>query len=67
MHFSNATSKIARWNLILRSYDISVVFTPNTDAQISFIDLLIRHNIKSKFKNKITQEDLANFLEILFK
>ena len=22
MHFSNATSKIARWNLILRSYDI---------------------------------------------
>ena len=64
MHFSNATSKIARWNLILRSYDISVVFTPNTDALISLVDLLTRHNIKSKFKNKITQEDLVNFLQV---
>ena len=64
MHFSNATSKIARWNLLLRSYDILVVFTPNTNALISFVDLMTRNNIKTKFKNKVTQEDLANFLQI---
>ena len=64
MHFSNITSKIARWNLILRSFDISVIFTPNKDALISFVDLMTRGNVKAKFKNKITQEDLADFLQI---
>ena len=64
MRFSNATSKIARWNLILRSYDISVVFTPNTHALISFTDLMTRGNFKPKYKNKITQEDLNHFLQI---
>ena len=64
MHFANATSKIARWNLILRSFDISVVFTPNKNALISFVDLMTRSNIKAKFKNKVTQEDLTNFLQI---
>ena len=64
MHFSNATSKIARWNLLLRSYDISVIFTPNTNALISFVDLMTRSNIKTKFRNKVTQEELANFLQI---
>ena len=64
--YATATSKISRWDLLLKSYDISVVFTPNTNALIKISDLMTRGIGKSKFKNRITRSDLDTFLQLDF-
>ena len=64
--YATATSKISRWDLLLKSYDVQVVFRPNTHALIKMSDLMTRGITKSKFRNRITQSDLDTFLQIDF-
>ena len=64
--YATATSKISRWDLLLKSYDVMVVFRPNTNALIKMSDLMTRGVTKSKFRNKITRSDLNTFLQIDF-
>ena len=64
--FANATSKISRWDILLKSFDIKVHFLPNTHALIKMSDLLTRGNEKSKFKNRVTEKEILDFMQIDF-
>ena len=58
--FATATSKISRWDILLKSFDVNVPFLPNSHALIKVSDLLTRGLEKSKFKNKLLQMTYLN-------
>jgi hypothetical protein len=64
--YASATSKIYLWDMLLKSYNIEIEFTPNTNALIRLSDLMTRGIGKTPFKGKISQEDLDSFLQIDF-
>ena len=58
--FATATSKISRWDILLKSFDFRVQFLPNSNALIKVSDLLTRGLEKSKFKNKVLHRMYLN-------
>lgn len=62
-HFANATSKISRWDLLIRSYDIQINFLPNTNAQIRVTDMLTRGLEKGQLNKKIKKSDIEKFMQ----
>ena len=64
--FATATSKISRWDILLKSFDVRVQFLPNSNALIKVSDLLTRGLEKSKFKNKVTEQDVSQFIQLDF-
>ena len=64
--FNKTTSKLARWNILLNSFDITISFLPNSNAQVKFTDLLTRQGGKAVFKNKVPEKLLKEFVMIDF-
>ena len=64
--FNSITAKIARWNILIHSFNINVSFLPNKDAQVKFTDILTRQGQKNSYKNKVTNEMLKGFFTIDF-
>ena len=61
--FANSTSKLSRWNIIIRSYGLTIKFLPNSDAKIQVADLLTRGVQKNVQQHKI---DLEKFMQLDF-
>ena len=64
--FSKTTAKLARWDIFLKSFDIQVKFLPNNNALIKMTDLLTRNNDHQNFKNKVTQQQIDEFMQLDF-
>ena len=62
--FNKTTSKLARWNILLNSFDITISFLPNSNAQVKFTDLLTRQGGKVVFKNKVPDKLLKELITI---
>ena len=61
--FSNVTTKIGRWDILIKSYGITLSFLPNKDALIKITDLLTRNAdiIRNHKHNKITKQAMDEF------
>ena len=64
--FSKTTAKLSRWDIYLKSYDIQVEFSANTHGLIKMTDLLTRGNTQPTFKNKVTEKQIADFMQLNF-
>ena len=65
--FANASSKISRWDLLIRSFNMTVHFLSNKDGLIRVTDLFTRNSMKGGQKNKrIRSLDLKDFLNFDF-
>ena len=60
--FANSCSKLSRWDILIRSFAMTIQFLPNTDAHIRVTDLLTRNELKGGQPNKkIRENHLQNF------
>ena len=65
--YANSCSKLSRWDIFVRSFNMIIHFLPNTDGRIKICDLLTRNNVhKAQFKNKLSKTDLDKFQQFNF-
>ena len=65
--YASSCSKLSRWDIFVRSFNMTIHFLPNTDGRIKIVDLLTRNNIhKAQFKNKLSKSDLDKFQQFNF-
>ena len=65
--YANSCSKLSRWDILLRSYNMTIVFLPNSHGVIKICDLLTRNSIHGGQANKkLKKMDLESFEQFDF-
>ena len=65
--YANSNSKISRWDILIRSFNVIIRFNPNTEGIIRITDLFTRNSIQGVNKNKrIKKSEINKFLELDF-
>ena len=63
--YANASSKLSRWDLLIRSFNMTIHFLPNTNALIRVTDIFTRNSVHGGQKNKkignLQLQDFMNF------
>ena len=66
--FANSSSKISRWDILIRSFNMTIHFLPNTSGIIKVTDIFTRNSVKGGQRNKrIRNDDLKDFIQLDFK
>ena len=65
--YANSNSKLSRWDILLRSYNMTIHFLPNTSGCIKVTDLFTRNSLTGGQKNKrVTKKELEEFISLDF-
>ena len=65
--FKSSCSKLNRWDIYIRSFNITILFKPATDPHIRIVDLLTRKDQKNKpFNKRPTTEQIDDLLRLDF-
>ena len=61
--YASSNSKISRWDIIIRSFNMTINFLPNTQEIIKVTDMFTRQSLKGDNKNKrIGKTEIDKFL-----